>query len=313
MSVTEVRVSRVSRGRMTRPPLTARLRGPGAAPYVFVLPFYVLYGLFLVVPIGIGGYLSLTEWAGLGTPQWVGPANYERLLSDGSFRTAVGNTVIYVAFSVGVVVPVALLVAQALNTRGLKGRDFFRLTFFMPVVLSPIIIALVFTLLYDREYGLLNAALRGFFGWGGIDWLGEPSWAKVSVMLLVLWRWTGYLTIFFLAGLKNIPRDFYEAAEIDGAGRVRTFFSVTVPMLKPVTAFVAVTVLVGTAQILEEPMLLTKGGPGEATLSVAMFIYREAFTRQQLGYAAAAGVVMFLLVFVLGRAANAVYGVGRER
>ncbi|MEV4567537.1 sugar ABC transporter permease [Nonomuraea sp. NPDC049419] len=283
------------------------------APYAFISPFYVLYTLFLIVPIGVGAYLSLTEWAGLGTPLWVGLDNYARLFGDESFLTAVVNTVLYVLFSVCVVVPAALLIAQALNVRGLRGRDFFRLTFFIPVVLSPIIIALVFTLFYDREYGLFNAALRGFFGWGGIDWLGEPSWAKASVMLLVLWRWTGYLTIFFLAGLKNIPRELYEAAGIDGAGRVHSFFNVTLPMLKPVTAFVAVTVMVGTAQILEEPMLLTKGGPGEATLSVAMFIYREAFTRQQLGYAAAAGVVMFAIVFVIGRTANSLLGVGRER
>ncbi|MFC4006235.1 carbohydrate ABC transporter permease [Nonomuraea purpurea] len=283
------------------------------APYLFISPFYLLYALFLVVPIGIGGYLSLTEWAGLGTPLWVGLDNYAKLFGDESFLRAVVNTVLYVLFAVCVVVPAALLIATALNARGLRGRDLFRLTFFVPVVLSPIVIALVFTLIYDREFGLLNAALRGLFGWGGIDWLGEPSWAKVSVMFLVLWRWTGYLTIFFLAGLKNIPREFYEAAAIDGAGRLRTFSNVTVPMLRPVTAFVAVTVMVGTAQILEEPMLLTRGGPSEATLSVAMFIYREAFTRQQLGYAAAAGVVMFVIVFAIGRTANAVFGVGRER
>lgn len=309
-----MKVAAVREVRARRTIVPARRSRKGEfAPYAFILPFYVLYGLFLLVPIGVGGYLSLTEWAGLGTPTWIGLENYQRLLHDDSFRGALGNTVLYVVFSVGVVVPASLLIAQALNTRNLRGRDFFRLTFFLPVVLSPIIIALVFTLIYDREYGLLNAALRGFFGWGGIDWLGEPSWAKLSVMLLILWRWTGYLTIFFLAGLKNIPRDFYEAASIDGAGRARTFFSITLPMLRPITAFVAVIVMVGTAQILEEPMLLTKGGPGEATLSVAMFIYREAFTRQQLGYAAAAGVVMFVLVFLVGRTANSVFGVGRER
>ncbi|MDG6107655.1 sugar ABC transporter permease [Dactylosporangium aurantiacum] len=297
--------------------------GPGAArsraarhgwvPYAFISPFYLLYGLFLIVPIGVGVYLSFTEWAGLGTPLWVGTQNYRELFADDSFRTAVVNTAIYVVFAVLIVVPAALLIAQALNTRGLRGRDLFRLTFFTPVVLSPIIIALVFTLFYDREYGLLNAALRGFFGTGGVDWLGDPTWAKVSVMLLVLWRWTGYLTIFFLAGLQNVPKELYEAARLDGAGALRTFFNITVPMLKPVTAFVAVTVIVGTAQIMEEPYLLTKGGPGEATLPVAMFIYREAFMRQHLGYAAAAGVVMFAIVFAIGRTATAVFGVGRQR
>jgi ABC-type sugar transport system permease subunit len=210
-------------------------------------------------------------------------------------------------------VPAALFIAQALNARGLRGRDLLRLTYFTPIVLSPVIIALIFTLFYDREFGLLNAALRGLFGAGGVDWLGDPNWAKVSVMLLVLWRWTGYLTIFFLAGLQGVPRELYEAARIDGAGPVRTFFNVTLPMLRPVTAFVAVTVMVGTAQIMEEPFLLTRGGPGEATLSVALFIYREAFMRQDLGYAAAAGVVMFVIVFAIGRTANALFGVGRQR
>ncbi|MGI5149421.1 carbohydrate ABC transporter permease [Plantactinospora sp. CA-294935] len=293
----------------------ARLRSPrhGWIPYAFISPFYVLYGLFLVVPIGVGVYLSFTEWAGLGSPLWIGTENYQRLFADGSFRTAVTNTAIYVTFAVLVVVPAALLIAQALNARGLRGRDLFRLTYFTPVVLSPVIIAIVFTLFYDREYGLLNAALRGFFGNGGIDWLGDPTWAKVSVMLLVLWRWTGYLTIFFLAGLQNVPRGLYEAAKLDGAGPIRVFFNITMPMMRPVTAFVAVTVMVGTAQIMEEPYLLTRGGPGEATLPVALFIYREAFMRQDLGYAAAAGVVMFAIVFAIGRTANALFGVGRER
>lgn len=150
------------------------------------------------------------------------------------------------------------------------------------------------------------------FGFGGIDWLGSPGWARVTVVILVLWRWTGYLTIFFLAGLQNVPRELYEAAAIDGAGPVGRFRNVTVPCLRPVTAFVAVTVLVSTAQIFEEPFLLTQGGPGESTLSVAMFIFRAGFQRQQLGYAAAAGVLLFVAVFVLGRLAMHLLGVGRD-
>ncbi len=284
-----------------------------AAPYVFISPFFLLYGLFLLVPILIGLYLSCTEWAGLGAPHWVGLRNYGDLLTDGSFWTSVGNTAIYVVFTLCVVVPVALLIAQALNARGLRGRDLFRLTYFMPVVLSPIVISLVFGLIFDNQYGLMNGILQSLFGFGGVDWLTDPGWAKVVVVLLVLWRWTGYLTIFFLAGLQNVPRELYEAAEIDGAGPVRRFVSVTLPALRPVTAFVAVTVLVNTAQIFDEPFLLTQGGPGESTLSVAMFIYRAGFQRQELGYAATAGVVLFLGVFALGQIANRLLGVGRDR
>ncbi|MFF5157863.1 carbohydrate ABC transporter permease [Streptomyces sp. NPDC000348] len=282
------------------------------APYLFISPFYVLYGLFLLVPILIGLYLSCTEWAGLGAPRWVGLRNYRDLMGDHSFWTAVTNTVLYVVFTLCVVLPAALLVAQALNARGLRGRDLFRLTYFMPVVISPIVITLVFGLFFDNEFGLLNAAGQALFGFGGIDWLGSPGWARVSVVVLVLWRWTGYLTIFFLAGLQNVPKELHEAAAIDGAGPVSRFRNVTLPSLRPVTAFVAVTVLVSTAQIFDEPFLLTQGGPGESTLSVAMFIFRAGFQRQQLGYAAAAGVLLFVAVFVLGRLAMRLLGVGRD-
>lgn len=283
------------------------------APYVFISPFYLLYGVFLLVPIAIGVYLSLTDWAGLGAPKWVGLRNYADLLTDDSFWNAVGNTGVYVGFTLLVVVPAALLIAQALNARGLRGRDLFHLTYFMPVVISPIVVTLVFGLIFDNQYGLMNGLLHAVFGFGGVGWLTDPVWARAVVVLLVLWRWTGYLTIFFLAGLQNVPRELYEAADIDGAGAVRKFVSVTLPALRPVTAFVGVTVLVQTAQIFDEPFLLTQGGPGESTLSIAMFIYRAGFQRQQLGYAATAGVVMFVGVFVLGQLANRLLGVGRER
>ncbi|WP_202880653.1 carbohydrate ABC transporter permease [Kribbella amoyensis] len=273
----------------------------------------MLYGLFLIVPVFVALYLSLTAWAGFGSPIWVGLRNYQDLIGDAVFFSSVMNTVLYVLISVFVVVPAALLLATALNARGLRGRDLFRLVYFTPVVLSPIVITLVFSLFFDREFGVLNAVLRATFGFGGVDWLGDPWWARVVVAFLIVWRWTGYLTIFFLAGLQNIPRELYEAASLDGAGPVRQFCNVTLPMLRPVTAFVAVTVMVGSAQIFDEPYLLTRGGPGDATISVAMFIYREAFMRQQLGYAAAAGVLMFVGVFAIGRLANAVLGIGRDR
>ncbi|MFE7077318.1 carbohydrate ABC transporter permease [Streptomyces sp. NPDC057620] len=282
------------------------------APYLFISPFYLLYGLFLLVPILVGLYLSCTEWAGLGTPRWVGLRNYQDLLGDHSFWTAVSNTGWYIVFTLCVVLPASLLIAQALNSRGLRGRDLFRLAYFMPVVISPIVITLVFGLFFDNEFGLLNAVGQAVFGFGGIDWLGSPGWARVTVVILVLWRWTGYLTIFFLAGLQNVPKELYEAAAIDGAGPISRFWNVTVPCLRPVTAFIAVTVLVSTAQIFEEPFLLTQGGPGESTLSVAMFIFRAGFQRQQLGYAAAAGVLLFVAVFVLGQFAMRLLGVGRD-
>ncbi|MGW6546725.1 carbohydrate ABC transporter permease [Streptomyces massasporeus] len=281
------------------------------APYLFISPFYLLYALFMLVPVGVSVWLSLTEWVGLGTPRWVGLRNYRLLATDISFHRALGNTAVFVLVAVGVVVPLALLIAQALGTRGLRVRDLWRTAYFVPIVVSPILVALVFGLVFDRQFGLANAVLRALFGSGGVDWLGDPDLARVSIALVMLWRWTGYLTVFFLAGLQNVPRELYEAAALDGAGRLRTFTTVTLPALKPVTAFVVVTSFICAAQIFEEPYLLTGGGPAESTLSVTMFIYRAAFQRQQFGYAAAAAVVLFVLVFGLSRLVNRVLGIGR--
>lgn len=299
----------------TRASRTARrgrsLRG-GVAPYAFIAPFYVLYVLFMVIPIGAAIYLSLTEWVGLGTPQFIGFRNYVNLATDSSFATALVNSLIYTLVAVLVVVPCALLIAQALNTKGLRLRDLFRVAFFVPMVLSPIVIALIYSLIFDRDYGLLNSVLNSVFGLPHINWLGDPILAKGAIGFVLLWRTVGYLTIFFLAALQNVPSEQYEAAALDGAGRIRTFFAVTLPGIKPISAFVIVTSFIGAAQLFDEPYLLTKGGPGEATISVAMFIYRAAFERQQFGYAAAAGVVLFAIVFAVSQGLNRLLGIGRD-
>jgi ABC-type sugar transport system permease subunit len=155
--------------------------------------------------------------------------------------------------------------------------------------------------------------LHALFGLPGVDWLGDPTIAKFAIGFVLLWRTVGYLTIFFLAALQNVPKELYEAAALDGAGRWRTFLTVTLPSIRPVAAFVVVTSFISAAQLFDEPYLLTKGGPGESTLSVAMFIFRAAFERQQFGYAAAAGVVLFAVVFVVSQALNRILGIGRDQ
>ncbi len=281
-------------------------------PYLFVSPFYILYVLFLLGPTVYALWLSLHEWAGIGPSTWVGLGNYTRLFRDSSFHGAVTNTLWYVGASVLIVTPLALVIATALNTRGLRGRDMFRVAYFLPMVLSPVVVSLVFTIIFDQNFGLLNAVLRGLIGIKPVNWLGAPNWAKVAIILVLIWRWTGYLVIYFLAGLQSVPRDLYEAADIDGAGTLKKFRNVTIPMLKPVTAFVAITVFIGAAQIFEEPFILTQGGPGESTMSVAYFIYRAAFEREDFGYAAAAGFLLFIVVFVLTRVLAHFFGIGRE-
>ncbi|ROS71840.1 multiple sugar transport system permease protein/cellobiose transport system permease protein/arabinosaccharide transport system permease protein [Curtobacterium sp. PhB130] len=281
-------------------------------PYAFLSPFFVLYALFLLIPTLIALWISLHTWTGIGAMQWVGLDNYVRLFRDTSFQTAALNTFWYVAASVLIIVPISLIIATALAAKGLRARDLFRVAFFIPFILSPVVVALVFTILFDPNAGLVNSLLNSLFGIGPVNWLGDAFWAKVTVIILMVWRYTGYLVIYFLAGLQSIPTELYEAAELDGAGLFAKFRNVTIPMLAPVTAFVAITSFVGAAQIFEEPFILTQGGPGESTLSIAYFIYRAAFTREQLGYAAAASFLLFIVLFIFTRLARQFFGIGRE-
>ena len=288
------------------------VQSKAGVPYAFLSPFLVLYAVFLLIPTVVALWISLHSWTGIGPMQWVGLKNYLRLFTDSSFQAAVLNTFWYVAASIVIIVPLSLLIATALAAKGLRARDMFRVAYFIPFVLSPVVVALVFTILFDPNAGLVNTLLNAVLGIGPINWLGDPVWAKVTVIILMIWRYTGYLVIYFLAGLQSIPAELYEAADIDGAGLVSKFRNVTIPMLSPVTAFVAITSFVGAAQIFEEPYILTQGGPGESTLSIAYFIYRAAFTREQLGYAAAASFLLFIVLFVFTRLARHFFGIGRE-
>lgn len=282
------------------------------APYLFISPFFILFALFMAYPIAQAVWISLHEWPGIGEMEWVGLANYGDVLRDESFRNAAGNTLWYAAASLFLICPLALLLALALNSRRVRATDLLRTGYFIPVVLSPVVIALMFTLIFDQEFGLLNAGLRGLLGIRPINWLGTPDWAKLVIITILVWRWTGYIMIYFLAGLQNIPRELYEAAQLDGAGSWRLFWNITLPLLKPVTAFVAVVVLIGASQVFEEPYILTNGGPGEATLSIANYVQREGFERLNFGFAATASVILFALVFLVTQVQIRSFGIGRE-
>ena len=282
------------------------------APYLFISPFFILFALFLAYPIVQAFWISLHEWPGIGEMEWVGWGNYGDVLRDESFHNAAINTAWYAAASLFLICPLALLLALALNSRRVRASDFLRTGYFIPVVLSPVVIALMFTLIFDTEFGLMNAGLRGLLGIRPINWLGTPEWAKVVIIVILVWRWTGYIMIYFLAGLQNIPRELYEAAQLDGAGPWRLFWNITLPLLRPVTAFVAVVVLIGASQVFEEPYILTNGGPGEATLSIANYVQREGFERLNFGFAATASFILFVFVFLVTQAQIRYFGIGRE-
>lgn len=274
------------------------LRQEKVAPYLFISPFYILFSLFFLGPSLFAFVLSLFRWNALSRPRWIGLANYTRLFQDEVFWQASWNTLVYMLASIFWVCPLSLLLALALNAPLVRLKHVWRSLYFSPIVTSTVAITIVFTLLYNQRYGLINAQLQAF-GVAPIDWLGNRQWVKLSIIGLITWRWTGYTMIYFLAGLQAIPRELYEAAWIDGANGRQTFRYVTIPMLRPVILFVAIIVLIGSIQIFEEPFILTAGGPANASLSIAQYLYTRGIARLEYGYASAVGLVIFVVIFVL--------------
>ena len=208
------------------------------------------------------------------------------------------NTTIYLLASLFLVVPMALVLASVLNSRSLRLKGFWRSSYFSPIVTSSIAIALVFSLLYSRDYGLFNAFL-GMVGIPHIDWLGDGIWAKVSIIILITWRWTGYTSIYFLAGMQSISTEYYESAMIDGANAFHQFKSITLPLLRPMILYVSILVTIGALQIFEEPYILTRGGPANATMSVAQFLYLQGISNLKFGFGSAVGLLLFFTIFSL--------------
>ena len=281
------------------------------APYAFISPFYVLFGLFFMAPSLIALVLSLFRWDGINDPRFVLARNYGRLLSDKVFAQVATNTAIYAIASLLIVLPLALVLAVLLNAKSLRFSNVWRAMYFTPVVTSTVAITLVFQILYSRDTGFLNAPLI-YLGLEPIYWLGDRSWAKVAIIILIAWRSTGLLTIYFLAGLQSIPEELYEAASIDGASMLQKLFSITIPMLRPIILFVSIIVLLSSIQIFDEPQILTQGGPANSTMSVVQYLYERGYTRLRLGFASAVGTVLFATVFILSLLQLQWYGVFRK-
>ena len=281
------------------------------APYLFISPYFILFGVFFLIPSVSALVLSFFKWNGIGAPDWIGLRNFQRLAEDPVFWQAVGNTLIYMGASLFLCVPLALVLAAVLNSSQLGMRSLWRGAFFSPIVTSSVAIALVFTLLYSTDYGLINAFLR-IFGIENINWIGSERWAKVSIIILIMWRWTGYTSIYFLAGMQTISQELYEAADIDGANGIQKFLRITLPLLRPVILYVSILVTTGSLQIFEEPYILTSGGPANASISVAQYLYRHGISNLKFGYGSAVGFLLFITIFALSALQLRSFGIFKE-
>lgn len=281
------------------------------SPYLFVAPFFVLFAVFLAYPVIYSLVLSFYQARGLGPRTFIGLENYRELFIDPRFRKALFNTTYYAAGSVFILSPLALLLALALNAKWLKFKGLFRVAFFIPVITSEVVIAAMFSLVFDQEFGLLNAGLRSI-GISPVPWLRSPYWAMPSIILLGIWIWLGLNALYFLAGLQNIDAEYYEAAAIDGANRWQLFRYITIPLLKPVILFVVIQAIVGSYQLFTQPWILTGGGPQDATLTITMYLYMQGFRFFNLGYASAIGYALVVIILTLSLIQLVAFGTFRK-
>lgn len=270
---------------------------PRFAPYLFLLPNLLIFGIFILFPALYNFALSLFTGTSLTAENFAKASNYETLFKDDLFWRSVQNTFYFVSMEVVTTVLLSLAIALLLNRR-LKFRAFFRSAFFYPVLLSPVVIALIWKWVLQHQYGVLNATLAGF-GMGKIPWLLNSQWAMFWAIAITIWSSVGFYALILLAGLQSIPSVLYEASAIDGANDRAQFFNITLPMLAPTLLVVVILTLIRAFQSFDLIYVLTNGGPGTATLMLVQYIFRTAFEFRQYGVAAAASFLLAMVLLIL--------------
>lgn len=269
-----------------------------AVGWSFLLPNFIGFAVFTLVPVVVLFYLAFTTWNVFGAARWTGFANFTRLIHDQSFWTALYNTLYYTVLHIPLTLGAALGLALLLN-RKLRGVAFFRTVAFFPYITSIVAAAQVWNMLFSPQYGPIDAVLR-FVGLANPPgWTVSASWSMPAVILVGTWREMGYYMLIFLAGLQTIPAQLYEAARVDGANAWQRFLAVTLPGLRPTTFFVTVMLTIGSFKVFDLILVLTNGGPGQSTLVLSQYIYQKGFQENQFGYASAVSVVLFALVFLV--------------
>jgi multiple sugar transport system permease protein len=272
------------------------------AGWYFVAPALALTGVFFFIPVAGSLLLSLTDFdiyaiADPGNAQFVGLRNYVELFNNSVFWTAVRNTFYFALVGGPLTVAVSLAAALLINARVVRYKALFRTVYFIPFVTTLVAVAIVWRYLYHPQYGLLNYAL-GWIGIEPVDWLGDPRTAMPAIILLAIWKNFAYNMLIFIAGMQTIPSELYEAAELDGAGALRQFRHVTLPMLAPTFLFVGVITMIGYFQLFAEPYVMTAGGPLRSTTSLVLLMYEEGFRWWRMGAAAAVAFILFAIILV---------------
>ena len=275
-----------------------RARGQALWGYALVAPMMLGFGVFFLLALAAALALSLTDWNLLESPRWVGLENYTRLFRDDAFLTSMRNTVLLTVPHVVLRLALALALALALNSN-IRFRGFYRAVYFLPVLTMPVAIGTVWRWLYDPSFGPINSFL-GRLGLGQPTWLAESGTALFAVLLVLLWSGVGYDMVIYLAGLQGVPRDYYEAAQLDGAGTWRQFRDITFPLLTPTTFFLLIIAIINSLQVFDLVYVMTQieNTSTNTFPTVVYYIYDEAFRNQRMGYATAMAWVLLLILLV---------------
>ena len=262
--------------------------------YVLVSPYILHVMVFVLFPVAFSLFLTFHEWNIIGPMKYVGLTNYEKLFEDQYFFKSIRNTLIFLVIHIPLQIVIALALAVLLNQQ-LWFRGFFRGAFFMPVVVSGVVITIMWQQLYGYEMGTINAVLM-WMGFEKIGWLIDPAWAMPSIAIMATWKNVGLYIILFLVGLQSVPKSLYESADLEGASKWQQFKFITVPVINPTIVMVIILSTIGGFSLFIEPYVMTGGGPLNSTLSSVLYIYKQGFFYYHMGYAATLGLVFALLI-----------------
>ncbi|MDQ1914528.1 sugar ABC transporter permease [Paenibacillus sp. GD4] len=277
------------------------LNRDNVAGYLFILPNFLGVVVFILFPLLISLFMVFMDWdylRGIDGIEWVWFDNFKTLIHDEYFWISLKNNAIFTGVTVPAAMLIGLIIAVVLNSF-VYFKNVLRVLFFLPYVSSIVAISIVWSVLYNPTQGPINQFLKGL----GVEqlpgWLSSQHWALTAIMIMVIWTYTGYTLVLYMAGIQGISKDLYEAADIDGASKLRQFFSITVPMLKPTSFLIAVTLVISTFQVFAAVSVMTKGGPLNSTMVLSYYIYIQAFQYYKVGYAAAVSWVLFLIIFLV--------------
>ncbi|MGF6357587.1 arabinosaccharide transport system permease protein [Paenibacillus sp. 4624] len=271
------------------------------APYVFVLPFILIFLIFWFSPL-VNSFIMSFQDRMLGQdPKWIGEANYSKLLTDKVFLISIKNSVVYMLGTLVLLIPFPMLFAVMINSKLMMGREFFKSSFFLPALTSVAVAGTIFRLTFGEMEGSLMNSFLGLFGVEPIKFLKDGNWSMAALLILACWRWTGVNMLYYLSGLKSIDNEYYEAASIDGASAWQKFRMITMPLLKPTTIYVTtISVYAGLAMFTESLMMFNGNkSPQNIGLTIVGYLYRQGIEQNKLGYAAAVGIVLLVIAMVI--------------